>query len=1083
MNEDQEARTQALDIKNSYVVSAPAGSGKTQLLIKRYLKLLGSARSIDSIICLTYTNKATEEMRERVVRAIELCKNQKPKDDNERELFEIAKKVYDNKNIKEIELKNPHSFQISTFHSFCTNIIKNYPSDDTVSTFSTLDEDESESIYSLTADMVISKAIEEKESELFHAVARKLVSLDEKHNRLKEQIKSLLKNRDRLINTKLFNNDELKGYVNFLLKELSKSFFEFFRQNRDNFRDILQNSDEDTINGLCDVADIDLDNFKSWIKIAEIFLTQNGTPRKRFAGQLAQIPDTLKTFIRNLPSTVASELNNLRNLFKDNTFFYDEQSFSDLLTIFEESLKVLKTLLSANKKDFVELELSALKNLKWLNGVPPDVLQKMQFKIDHILIDETQDLSDIEYIIISRLIEGWENNDGRTLFFVGDPKQSIYRFRKANVALFSILQENGVAREEESPYRLIPLELKNNFRSEPQIIDFVNKTFQNYFSDDSFKDDTSYKPFYHPTAQPSENFEISINNIDFNKKISIVASEQFDRVLACFSETILSLTEKTNPDETIGILFRTRSQFIPYREKLLSAGIDIEVVEGEELISSYAVKHTFNLLKAILFPSEDLYWLLLLGSPFINLSQKEIYEVSKEEKDDWFQKVTESPLIDEKKRKILLQMIKDFYLEKGGINFINHFEEIDGYSFIKKIYGLKGVEECQEFFRILNSIAHLSPPQLIEKMSLLLERRFSPSDPLAKKKKVQAMTIHKSKGLEFDYVIVVGLDKGFGKSEKRDPEPILIERLFFVEEKGGFVFFSTPYEKNEISYKILSQVGKIREESEYKRLYYVALTRAKKGLFLFGKLNKNNSLPQNSILKVIAENNNSLDFSAPVEIRQIERVQETENFDINLNPPKFLPEKIPFKIERASEEVEISQETFLFRRSSNESLRILRSKGTVIHKILEFFAKGRMDVDINFIDKILKEMWVKTNNNFAKDVLEEAKKVWNLKEFIEVREEGEIVTEFPLEMNENRSLIVGRIDLLIKKLDGFIAIDYKTSKPDNDNLEMWIEREIDKYKPQMEIYKKMVSNFEKIEEDKIQFYILFTSIPLLKKIF
>lgn len=1079
---DQEARTQALDIKNSFVVSAPAGSGKTQLLIKRYLKLLGTAKSIDSIICLTYTNKATEEMRERVVRAIELCKNQNPKDDNERELFEIAKKVYENKNIKEIELKNPHSFHISTFHSFCTNIIKNYPSDDTISTFSTLDEDEAESIYSITADIVISKAIEEKDCELFKAVARKLVSLDEKHKRLKEQIKSLLKNRDRLL-TNIFNNGEPKKYVNLLLKELSKSFIEFFRQNRTNFRDILQYTNQNTRNALYYIADINLDNFKNWIDIAEIFLTQGGTPRKKFADHLAQMPDNLKNFIRNLPSTVASELYNLKNLFKDNTFYYDEQSFSDLLTIFKESLKVLKTLLSANKKDFVELELSALKNLEWLNGFPTDVLQKMQFKIDHILVDETQDLSDIEYKIISKLIEGWENNDGRTLFFVGDPKQSIYRFRKANVALFSILQKQGIVREGESDYKLIPLELQKNFRSEPQIIDFVNKTFQDYFSENYFKDDTEYTPFYHPIVQPSEDIEISINRVDFNKKISIVASENFDNVLNCFSETISKLSKKTNPDETIGILFRTRSQFIPYREKLLSAGIDIEVIEGEELISSYAVKHTFNLLKAILFPSEDLYWLLLLGSPFINLSQKEIYEVSKQEKDDWFQKVTESPLLDEKKRKIFLQMTKDFYLEKGGINFINHFEEIDGYSSLKKIYGLKGVEECQEFFRILNSIAHLSPPQLIEKMSLLLERRYSLSDPLAKKKKVQALTIHKSKGLEFDYVIVVGVDKGFGKLEKRDPEPILIERLFFDEEKRGFVFFSTPYEKNEISYKILSQVGKIREESEYKRLYYVALTRAKKGLFLFGKLNKNNSLPKDSILKVISEKNNSLNFSALIELEERETIKEKKDFDINLKPPNFLPEKIPFKIERASEEVEISQETFLFRRSSNESLKFLRSKGTVIHKILEFFAKGRMDIDINYVEKLFKEMWVNPNNNFAIEVLKETKRAWNLEVFKEMREGGEIFTEFPLEMNENRSLIVGRIDLLIKKLDGFIAIDYKTSKPDNDKLENWIEREVDKYKSQMEIYKKMVSNFEKIEEDKIQFYLLFTYVPLLKRIF
>ncbi|NMB99944.1 MAG: UvrD-helicase domain-containing protein, partial [Thermoanaerobaculaceae bacterium] len=111
---DAPARKTALDTTTSFVVVAPAGSGKTQLLIKRYLTLLSQARSIDSVICLTYTRKATEEMRERVFKALRECKTKTAKDQNEKELFEIASKTFKNKNIKEEELTNPHSFQIST---------------------------------------------------------------------------------------------------------------------------------------------------------------------------------------------------------------------------------------------------------------------------------------------------------------------------------------------------------------------------------------------------------------------------------------------------------------------------------------------------------------------------------------------------------------------------------------------------------------------------------------------------------------------------------------------------------------------------------------------------------------------------------------------------------------------------------------------------------------------------------------------------------------------------------------------------------------------------------------------------------
>ncbi|MCX7829808.1 MAG: UvrD-helicase domain-containing protein, partial [Acidobacteria bacterium] len=93
---DKNERKKAIDTNRSFVVVAPAGSGKTQLLIKRYLTFLQKARAIDSVICLTYTRKATEEMRERVFKAIKNCQTAKPTDDNEKELFEIAKKVYEN---------------------------------------------------------------------------------------------------------------------------------------------------------------------------------------------------------------------------------------------------------------------------------------------------------------------------------------------------------------------------------------------------------------------------------------------------------------------------------------------------------------------------------------------------------------------------------------------------------------------------------------------------------------------------------------------------------------------------------------------------------------------------------------------------------------------------------------------------------------------------------------------------------------------------------------------------------------------------------------------------------------------------
>ena len=1087
---DKEAREKALDTNSSFVVVAPAGSGKTQLLIKRYLKLLQKARSIDSVICLTYTNKATEEMRERVIRAIELCQKEEGKDENEKELLNIAKEVYKNKNIKEFELKNPHSFQISTFHSFCTNLLKKYSSPERTSQFTTLDENESASLYSLVADIVISRALEGEDQELSKSVARRLAALNESSDRLKNQIITLLQNRDRLKNLSVADKTTHKSYVGIIFKEFSSGFIQFFKNNSESFKEILSYINDETKNALNDIPDVTEENLEYWKNVATTFLTDSGNPRQRLKDNLKDLPTDLKSFIKEFPKDLAEEqLHQIRKFGEKSENFFDEESFYDVLKIFDESQKVFNNFLLGNKKDFVELELSTLENLDWLNGIPSETLTRLQFKIDHILVDEAQDLSDVEYQIISKLIEGWNENDGRTLFFVGDPKQSIYKFRKANVALFSVLQKDGVIRKDEENYKLTPLELKVNFRSEPQIIDFVNKTFDGYFTKNEFADDIPYSHFLHPSAKGSEKIDISLNKIDFEKKVSIFAlpedkDSQKSELHRTFCEVVSSLREQIGEKETIAILYRSRNQFKEYLKELKSNSLEIELIEGEKLEESFAVKHLFNLLKASLFPSEDFYWLSLLGSPFINLSQKEIYEISKQDEKSWFEKVINTKLIPEEKRNTLLQMTKDFYFEKGGINFKKHFEELSGFESIKSFYDFSGVEECLEFFKILNQISTLPPTQIVNEMENYIKRSFSPPNPLFQRKKIQALTIHKAKGLEFDYVFVVGLEDSPNKSKGNDEEAILIERLNFDKQNNSFLFFSAPYEKDELTYNLIKTISNKREKSEYKRLYYVAFTRAKKGLFLFGKSKEKESNTSNKPILEVIFNKHSLKIPSPHIELNSKPTTVKKNTALNPpNPPQFLPEKIPFAIKKASEEVELSRETHLFIRSSNEKVKRARAKGTVIHKILEFFAKGKSDISPNYVRKLLKEMWIKDDAKLVDEILNEANQTWQLEEFRKIRENSELIAEFQLEMKENEDIYVGRIDLLVKNKNNLAAIDYKTSIPSKkENFEEWIKKEIEQYRPQVNIYKEMVSKIEETEPEKIKFYILFTALPEMREV-
>lgn len=1081
---DIHARKTALDTNSSFIVVAPAGSGKTQLLIKRYLTLLSQARSIDSVICLTYTRKATEEMRERVFKALRECKAKTAtKDQNEKELFEIARKTFENKNIKEEELTNPHSFQISTFHSFCANLLKKYPNSYSVSNFEAIEESEAAPLYRQTAEILISKAATGTDNELRDAVARRLAALNEKGDELKNQIVKLLQNRDRAFNIKSADQNEYHEVIQHLLFNFTKNFLAFLKNNENNFRRLLDYFDEDTKNELQNIA-VRKDNLSYWKTFADVVLTQRGTPRKKdFPVPFNQLSKDLKDLILAMPEEAASELDQIRKISKRGENYFDEESLKDIKKIFEESVIIFNSLLSKKRKDFVDLEISALENLSWMNGLPSNALEKMQFKIDHILVDEAQDLSDIEYKIISKLIEGWQEDDGRTIFFVGDPKQSIYRFRKSNVALFTLLAEKGVVRKDEDGYKLKLLDLSVNFRSEPQIIDFVNHTFSEYFKEDNFTDDVSYSPFHHPEEKSSKAL-LSVNKVEDKINVSLFADEKEENLAEVFAEKVASLTNKLSQDETIGILYKQRSFFEKYHEALVNLGINVETIEEEKLEKSEAVKHILNFLKAVLFKEEDLYWLLLLGAPWLDLSAKEIYQIAEQQEEKWLDKILNSDIIDKQKREILKKATEDFYLEKGALNFIKHFEELSGFQSIKRIYDLKGVEESREFFKILSTLSHLPPRELVSKTETALSHIFSPPEPLIPKNKVQAMTIHKAKGLEFDYVFVVGLEKQqkVSRGKKADKEPIFIERLDFDKNNREFSFLFAPYEKNEITYELLSALDDKRGKSEYKRLYYVALTRAKKRLFLFGKLNKDKKYPKDSILEVIAKSH-SLDSNSFPEIDfQTETSTTTKSSILNPpEPPRFSAEKIPFTIKRASEEVGHSRETALFFRDSSEEIKLARAKGIVIHKIFENFAKGKTGQDANYVKKLLKELRVKFDNELIEAIFKEAENAWNIEDFKKLREKGKLITELPLEMEENGEIIVGRIDLLILQNGEAFTIEYKTGDPGND-LEKWIESKSEEYRSQVSIYKKMVSFKENIKEEKIKTFILFTKIPLLKEV-
>src|SRR5699024_8671169 len=122
--------------------------------------------------------------------------------------------------------------------------------------------------------------------------------------------------------------------------------------------------------------------------------------------------------------------------------------------------------------DFTEISQRAIMALGD-SEAPTDLALALDYQIRHLLMDEFQDTSLSQYILLERLTEGWEVGDGRTLFIVGDPMQSIYRFREAEVGLYLQAWRQGIGQ-----LQLTPLVLSVNFRSQQGIVDWVNQSFQ-----------------------------------------------------------------------------------------------------------------------------------------------------------------------------------------------------------------------------------------------------------------------------------------------------------------------------------------------------------------------------------------------------------------------------------------------------------------------------------------------------------------------------------------------------------------------------------------------------------------------------
>ncbi|MCQ3830962.1 UvrD-helicase domain-containing protein, partial [Microbulbifer elongatus] len=520
------------------------------------------------------------------------------------------------------------------------------------------------------------------------------------------------------------------------------------------------------------------------------------------------------------------------------------QALAQVLPRLVAQLKLVFQQLGAT--DYTEVAQAALLALG-NSDEPTDLALKLDLQTQHILVDEFQDTSQMQLQLLEKLTAGWEPGDGRTLFIVGDGMQSCYGFRNANVGIFLGARAQGIGHED-NRLPLEALDLQVNFRSEGAVVDWVNNTFEQAFpAEDNisrgavrYLHSHAFKRTKWPA--PAVNFYGCVND-----ETRDLEAEQAVKLVQQLREQ--------DPDSRIAILVRKKKHLGRVLPALSAAGITFQAPDLAPLASKMVVLDLLSLTRALLDPSDRIAWLSVFRAPWCGLQLPDLYTLASYNLANpgnqidgepearaptdssarplllALQEIDEIPLLSDdarerlhrcantllrswqhRGRKPLRTWIEGLWLALGGPATVAHKTDL---------------ENVQDFFQLLEKYDTGSAIADWTQFYNALEKLFARPGQDAR---VQVMTIHKSKGLEFEHVLIPGLDQG-GKPGGDQ----LLRWAEWLNSNGENRFMLAPKsargDKDPL-FDYLRHDNSERERLEGTRLLYVGCTRAIRSLHL-----------------------------------------------------------------------------------------------------------------------------------------------------------------------------------------------------------------------------------------------------------
>ena len=900
---DAAARECALDPSKSFAVAAPAGSGKTELLTQRVLRLLATVEEPEEILCMTFTRKAAGEMKQRLLSALNSVSQSDVNQSNSSEAnnshqqvtYHLAKKALARDQEKNWQLlDNPNRLRIQTIDGFCLNLAQQLAVESRFGDYAEPVNDPTPLYREAIATLLLPSL--EQQNPLGKAIGTLLRHLDNDLNKLEQLLINLLGKREQWLG-QLFQSRGARNYLESFLNEvieetLSEAQHLLLPYGSDlallaDYAASQLPHDKRTspINHCLEMVGLPENNLhfvEQWQGLCELLLTKENDWRKAFNKNIGFPTETDtgdKAFAKAQKQAMAEllkqlqavpglleTLQNIRYLPPDH---YDDTQWEvlDALALLLPNLSAQLSLLFQQQKvcDFTEITLAALRALG-SEDEPTDLALKLDYQIHHILTDEFQDTSSVQFELLRRLTSEWQPDDGRSLFIVGDAMQSLYSFRNANVGLFLEARTLPLGN-----IQLEPLDLQVNFRSQAGIIDWVNQVFPQVFPaiDNISRGAVSYSPAiaFHP---PYDTTPVSIDAFVDYPSSKIGAKAEAEHVT-----DLVSNARRDDPEGSIAILVRNRTHLTEILESLQQAGLHCQATDIDPLGKRMAVVDLMSLTRALLSPADRIAWLSILRAPWCGLDLHDLFQVATYQAATYQvdQQPTESkPPVTGEKFPLLLENIFQYEqipsLSDDGKNILARVSHTlkQGWqqryrkplrSWIEGIWNALGgtfalrsdnaYKQCQQYLELLEQYESSGTlddwPSFEKAVQSLYAKADKNADP-----NLHVMTIHKAKGLEFDTVIIPALNR---KPRGDDKQLMLWQER--VGQDGQNQLIIGPLEQagqeTDPLFRYLQREQKLKGQLEKSRVLYVAATRAIKKLHLSYTIDKDSEPTKNSLLE------------------------------------------------------------------------------------------------------------------------------------------------------------------------------------------------------------------------------------------